>query len=94
MLPLAAATASTAERLKNLPPEVWLKLAAGVAGLVLLVVLLRKVAQMNRVVLTVLVALGLCFLGINWIYHRNEPRWATPVVELLAGFFPSKGPSR
>lgn len=88
---LAAATQSTAERLKNTPVEVWLKLGAAVAGLILLVFVLRKLARMNRVVLGVVVAVGLTFVGINWIYHRSEPAWATPVVDLLAGFFPSKG---
>jgi hypothetical protein len=30
-------------------------------------------------------------VGFQWIYERNEPKWATPVVEKLANFFPSKG---
>lgn len=88
---LAAATQSTAERLKNTPVEIWLKLGAAVAGLILLVILLRKLARMNKVVLGVVVVIGLSFVGFNWIYHRNEPAWAAPVVELLAGFFPTKG---
>jgi len=46
---------------------------------------------MNKVVLTVIVLIVLSTIGFNWIYQRNEPAWATPVVEKLAGFFPSKG---
>jgi hypothetical protein len=46
---------------------------------------------MNKVVLGVIVAVGLSFVGFSWIYERNEPDWATPVVSRLADFFPSKG---
>jgi hypothetical protein len=31
-------------------------------------------------------------VGFNWIYERDEPAWATPVVGFLAGWFPTKGP--
>lgn len=88
---LASATQSTADRLKGIPPDVWLKIGLGVAALIVVVVLLRKLAQVNKVVLSVIVLVGLSFVGFSWIYNRDEPAWATPVVERLAEFFPSKG---
>jgi hypothetical protein len=88
---LAAATQSTADRLKDIPMDVWLKIGAGVAALILVVVVLRKLARVNKVVLGVVVAVALSFVGFSWIYNRDEPAWATPVVERLAEFFPSKG---
>lgn len=86
---LAAAT--TADKLKEIPVDFWWKLGLGVLALIVLVVLLRKVAKMNKVVLTVVVFVILTVVGFNWIYERSEPAWATPVVEWLSGFFPSKG---
>lgn len=86
---LAAAT--TADKLKEIPLDFWWKLGLGIIGLVVLVILLRKVAKTNKVVLTVVVFVVLTVVGFNWIYERNEPKWATPVVEWLSGFFPTKG---
>jgi apolipoprotein N-acyltransferase len=83
--------AATVDRVKDIPGEFWMKLAIGVGALVLAVVLLRKLAKMNKVLLGVIVFLVLTFVGFNWIYERNEPTWATPVVQWLAEFFPSRG---
>lgn len=88
---LAAAQAPALDKLKQIPPAFWLKVGIGIAAVILGVYLLRKVAGMNKVVLAVIVFVVATFVGFNWIYQRNEPAWATPVVEKLAGFFPSKG---
>jgi apolipoprotein N-acyltransferase len=90
MLTLATAT-NIAARLESVPNTAWVRIAIGVAALVLLVVLLRKVAKMNKIVLGVIVLLVCTFIGFNWIYERDEPKWATPVVAKIATFFPSKG---
>jgi len=88
---LAAAQAPAIEKLKQIPPAFWLRVGIAVVAVVLLVVLFRKLAGMNKVILAVVVFIGMTVVGFNWIYQRNEPAWATPVVEKLAGFFPSKG---
>jgi hypothetical protein len=90
---LAAATAAPTalDKLKQIPPAFWMKAGIAVLAIVATVIVLRKVAQINKVVLTVVVLIVLSMVGFNWIYERNEPAWATPVVEHLAGFFPSKG---
>jgi hypothetical protein len=87
---LAAAQSSTS-RLGQVPAEFWVKLALGIAILIGVVIVLRKLAKVNKVVLAVIVVLILSFVGFNWIYERNEPAWATPVVQWLANYFPSKG---
>jgi hypothetical protein len=88
---LATAEPTAIEKLKEIPPAFWLKVGIAVLAVVLAVFLLRKVASMNKVVLAVVTFIVLTVVGFNWIYERNEPSWATPVVEKLAGFFPSKG---
>ena len=72
------------------PAGIWLRIGAALLALVILVLVLRKVAKMNKVVLTVIVGLVCTIVGFNWIYERNEPAWATPVVERLATFLPTK----
>ncbi len=83
-------SATALAKLEGIPASVWLRLAAAVLALVLLVIVLRKVLKMNKVILAVVVGLVATIVGFNWIYQRNEPKWATPVVEKLATFFPTK----
>ena len=92
MLLFAATTAaSSADKLKAIPKEFWIRMALAVAVIVVAVILLRKLAKMNKVVLAVVVLMVCSFVGFNWIYERSEPAWATPAVNFLAGFLPSKG---
>jgi hypothetical protein len=92
MFVLAASTAATsADKLRQIPTEFWVRIGLAVLVIVAAVIVLRKVAKMNKVILAVVVLMGLSFVGFTWIYERNEPAWATPAVGWLSGFFPSKG---
>ena len=84
--------ATALERLKEIPPEFWMRLLFAIIAIFALVFFLRKVAKMNKVVLAVVTFLIVTVVGFNWVYERSEPAWATPVVSFLAGFFPTKGP--
>lgn len=89
---LAAAVGSTAaERFNQIPTEFWLRMGIAVAVLVTAVIVLRKIAKMNKLLLGGIVLMVVSFVGFNWIYERNEPAWATPAVGWLAGFLPTKG---
>jgi apolipoprotein N-acyltransferase len=88
----APAAATTIDKLKAIPPEFWLRLGVAVVALILLVIVLRKVAKMNKVVLAAVTFVVVTIVGFNWIYERSEPAWATPVVSFLANWFPTKGP--
>lgn len=90
-LAVASSAPTALDKLKQIPPAFWLKVGIAVVAIIVAVILLRKIAQMNKVVLTVIVLIVVSTIGFNWIYQRNEPAWATPVVEKLAGFFPTKG---
>lgn len=87
----AAAQPAALENLQKIPPAFWLKAGLAVLAIVAVVVLLRKLAQVNKVVLSIVVVVIFSAVGFSWIYERNEPAWATPVVEKLAHLFPSKG---
>ena len=99
MLLLAVTTAAKSpipatalDRLKAIPPEFWLRLGCAVVAVLAIVFFLRKIAKMNKAVLTVVTFLLVTIVGFNWIYERSEPAWATPMVGFLAGYFPTKGP--
>lgn len=89
---LAAATHTTPlEKLQRIPPRFWLYIGIGIAVVVAAIIVLRKLAHVNKIVLAMIVLIVGSTIGFNWIYDRNEPKWATPAVEWLAQFFPSKG---
>ncbi len=83
---------TTLDKLKEIPTDFWMRLGLAVLVVIGAVFFLRKVAKMNKVVLTVVVGLIVVIGGFNWIYERTEPAWATPTVSFLAGFLPTKGP--
>jgi hypothetical protein len=82
--------ASTLDKIKQIPFAVWWKLGVAVAAVILLIVVLRKVAQVNKVVLTIVVLIVISIVGFSWIYERNEPKVLTPIVDKIAPFFPAK----
>lgn len=82
---------SAMEKIKQIPPGTWLNIAIGVGVVVGAVVLVRRVAKMNKVVMGVIGFVVGTILFFNWIYYRNEPRFMTPVINKIAPFFPSAG---
>ena len=90
MLFFAAATATTLDKLKTIPPQFWWKLGLAIAALIVVVVVLQKVAGMNKMVLGIIAFVVVTIIGFNWIYERNEPAFLTPIVDKIAGFFPAK----
>jgi hypothetical protein len=87
----AAAASAPADKLRQIPKEFWIRIGIAVLAVIAVVIVLRKLAHVNKAVLAVIVLLGSSIVGFNWIYQRNEPAWATPAVNFLSGFFPSKG---
>jgi hypothetical protein len=89
-LATAAANQTALEKLKEIPPAFWLKIGIAVLAVVVVVVVLRKLAGANKIVLAIVLLLVGSIVGFNWIYERNEPAWATPMVDKVAQFFPAK----
>ncbi|MFI5337152.1 MAG: hypothetical protein ACHQ5A_10235 [Opitutales bacterium] len=88
MLYLAA---SASEIIKQLPPSAWAKIGLALAAFIAVVIVLRKIAKMNKIVLGVVVVVSLSIVFFSWVYNRNEPKFLTPLVEKIAPFFPSAG---
>jgi hypothetical protein len=89
-LAAAAASKTTADRMREIPTEFWIKMGIGILILIGVVIALRKLAKMNKVILSIVVLLVCSIVGFNWIYERNEPEWATPAVQWLSNYFPTK----
>ncbi len=81
---------TAAEKLQKIPTAFWINVALAVLIIVGVVIVMRKLAGTNKVVLAVLSLIIISVVGFNWIYERNEPKFLTPVVDKLSGFFPTK----
>ncbi len=79
------------DKLKDVPPRVWWLVGGGIVAFILFVVIIRKLMDgANKFILAAVIALALFIVGLQWVYERNEPAWATPAVDFLARFLPSK----
>lgn len=89
-LSTAASNQTALEKLKDIPPDFWLKIGIAVLAIIVAVVLLRKLAGANKIILGIVVFVVVTIIGFSWIYERNEPEWASPIVSKIAQFFPAK----
>ena len=79
------------EKLKNQPSEVWLKVGIAVLAVLVVIFVVRRILQMNKVIAGVLIFVVGMVVFFSWVYNRNEPKFLTPIVQLVAPFFPSAG---
>lgn len=79
------------KKLKNQPPEIWLKVGIAVLAVLVVVFVARRILQMNKVIAGVLIFVVGVVVFFSWVYNRNEPKFLTPIVQLVAPFFPSAG---
>jgi hypothetical protein len=89
--PILAATSTALDKIEKIPPAFWMKLGACVLGVILVVIIFRKVLKINKFVLGGVLFIGGGLIWFNWIYHRTEPAFLTPLINRIAPFFPSAG---
>ena len=75
--------------MQAVPVKVWGNIALFILILIGAIIVIRKAAEMNKVLLSVIIFVVLSVVGFNWIYARNEPKFLTPIIEKIAVFFPS-----
>jgi hypothetical protein len=85
------AATTTLERLEKVPPAFWGKVALGVGAVIVVFIVIQKVLKINKFVLGGAAFIGMGLIWFNWIYHRTEPKFLTPLVDRVAPFFPSAG---
>jgi MFS superfamily sulfate permease-like transporter len=82
---------SAVDKMKTLPPDVWLKIGITVAAILIAIFVLRHVLKMNKIIAGIVVMVVCSVVFFSWVYNRNEPKFLTPIVEKIAPFFPSAG---
>ncbi|HWZ95563.1 MAG TPA: hypothetical protein VNW30_10240 [Opitutaceae bacterium] len=91
MNPMLFLAVTTLDKLKDVPPKFWLEFAICIVGFFVAVFVLKRLLQVNKVILMVAVFLVCSLTFISWVYERNEPAFLTPFVSQLAEFLPTKG---
>jgi glucan phosphoethanolaminetransferase (alkaline phosphatase superfamily) len=88
-MPLLAESA--VEKLRTLGPDVWLKIIAAFAVVVIGFFVIRQVLKMNKIIAGVVTFVVVSVVFFSWVYNRNEPKFLTPFVDRIAPFFPTAG---
>ena len=80
---------SALEKIKHLPKKNLVNLGLGILILLVVIMVIKQARKMNKYVLLAIVLVTCGVLGFNWVYKRNEPKILTPMVDVIAPFFPS-----
>ncbi len=88
-MPLLAQSA--VDKMKTLPPDVWLKIGIVIFAFIVAVFIFRRIVKMNKIIGSIIIALVSSIVFFSWVYNRNEPKFLTPIVEKIAPFFPTAG---
>jgi amino acid transporter len=88
-MPLLAQSA--VEKMKTLPPDVWLKIGIVIFAFIVAVFIFRRIVKMNKIIGSIIIVVVGSIVFFSWVYNRNEPKFLTPIVEKIAPFFPTAG---
>jgi hypothetical protein len=88
VLPLAT---SALDKLRTLPPDVWLKIGIAVGVIVVAFFVVRQLMKINKLIAGIIVFVAGSVMFFSWVYNRNEPKFLTPIVDRIAPFFPTAG---
>lgn len=59
-------------------------------GVLALAVAIKYTSRVNPYVLLAFLVVGSAGVFTSWTYHRNEPEFVSPVIEVLAQWLPQK----
>lgn len=88
-MPLLAQSA--VDKMKTLPPDVWLKIGIVIFVFIVAVFIFRRIVKMNKIIGSIIIVVVGSIVFFSWVYNRNEPKFLTPIVEKIAPFFPTAG---
>ena len=88
---LFAEAQTTLERLAKIPRGFWIKIGLAIAAVIVAALVIRAILKLNKFVLAGVAFIAAGLIWFNWIYHRNEPKFLTPIMNRIAPFFPAAG---
>lgn len=88
---MLAAKLTVWDKIQAVPLTAWIQLGGAVLALLVLVRFWQQLSEVNEIVpWVVFIVFGGTSL-LYWTYERNEPAMLTPVIDILAGYLPTRG---
>ena len=61
-------------------------------GVLAILIAIKYTSRVNPYILLAFLVVGSAGVFTSWTYHRNEPEFVTPVIDVLANWLPQKAP--
>lgn len=82
------------EKVQAVPMSTWWSLLAAAAVVFLLVRVWRSLQEINEFAPWIALVMVGGSVVLYWTYERTEPRIISPVINVLADYFPTRMPHR
>lgn len=61
-------------------------------GVLAILIAIKYTSRVNPYILLAFLVVGSAGVFTSWTYHRNEPEFVKPVIDVLANWLPQKAP--
>jgi MFS superfamily sulfate permease-like transporter len=80
---------SAIEKIRHLPKKNLVNLGLAVLLVLVVIVLFKVAARMNKFVLGIIILVTLMVLMLTWVHERNEPKFLSPIIDAIAPYVPN-----
>jgi amino acid transporter len=80
---------NASEKAQQISPKNLAYIGLGLLALIVAIVLIKKVAKANGIIVFLVLAAAGFVVAVTWVYQRNEPKFLTPLIDHIAPWLPS-----
>ncbi len=80
---------SAIEKIRHLPKKNLVNLGLAALLVLVVIVLFKVAARMNKFVLGIIILVTLMVLMLTWVHERNEPKFLSPIINAIAPYVPN-----
>jgi len=80
---------SAVDKIQHLPKKNLVNLGLAALLVLVVVVLFKLAARMNKFVLGSIIMVTLMVLMLTWVHERNEPKFLSPMIDAIAPYVPN-----
>jgi MFS superfamily sulfate permease-like transporter len=80
---------SAIEKIQHLPKKNLINLGLAALLVLVVIVLIKLAARMNKFVLGVIILVTFLVLMLTWVHERNEPKFLSPFIDTIAPYVPN-----
>jgi MFS superfamily sulfate permease-like transporter len=80
---------SAIEKIRHLPKKNLVNLGLATLLVLVVIVLFKVAARMNKFLLGIIILVTLMVLMLTWVHERNEPKFLSPIIDAIAPYVPN-----